>query len=425
MQDAESVGYTGVVNYYQKRQRYSPTRSSLQQPAKRPFSKIVVAIIVVGIVVGGLVLFGGKGSISSLVKSEPPKPKKVRIEGRYLFTGTVVWARYMQDWSKNADGTYNYAYPFSGLDSFERSKYDAWTADLECASGAEEVSAAQAAGELIFNCRPEFLPSAAKYFNFFNLANNHSDNLGQAGLQETRDNLIKNGIMPWGDPDPGKTDNICEIMALPVRVISTLDGKETSKKAELPVAFCSWEYFFRLPKDGEIETMKPYADKMPVFAFLQAGAEYRSIADDYQHYMTHKIMDQGPEFVVANSAHWVQDGEVYKGKPILYSTGNFIFDQQTNKEVTRSASLDGSFSIPYTKDLEKWLALGPECKTYKDSCLSKIKQQKLKKPQLNLTYDLIAGDDSNKLSKRADSAIQAAVEQRVGWNAMLTALGQQ
>lgn len=387
----------------------------------------IVAILFLVVVVGGGLWFFQKGnhSLSSIVKKEPPKPQPVRVEGKYLFNGTVVWARYMQQWSKNPDGTLNYAYPFSGLDTFNRQAYDAWTADLECASGAEEISDASAINDLIFNCRPEFLPEAAKYFTFLNLANNHSDNLGQDGLEETRANLAKNNIQYWGDPNPDNTDNACEVMALPVRVISELDGKESTTKASLPVAFCAWEYFFRLPKDGEIEMMKPYADVMPVFAFLQAGVEYQAKADDYQKYMAHKIMDQGPEFVVANSAHWVQDGEIYQGKPILYSTGNFIFDQQYNKEVTRSASLDGSFSLKYDKNIAKWLELGPSCKAHKDSCFNQIKQAKLAKPELSLKYDLIAGDNSNKLSKRADPTIQAAVEQRVGWPAMKTVLNQQ
>jgi hypothetical protein len=415
-----------MTQYPSSRYRSYGTWQPKQSKPKRRLGReaLILVCIIIGIV-GGFWLFSSSdGSLAWLVKKEPPKPEKVRIEGRYLFNGTVVWARYMQDWSKKADGTLNYAYPFSGLHSFDRGKYDAWTADLECASGAQQISPEAAANELVFNCRPEFLPEAAKYFTFFNLANNHSDNLGQDGLEETRTNLIKNGIMPWGDPDPGKTQNYCEIMALPVRVISTQSGRESNQKAELPVAFCAWEYFFRLPKDGEIESMKQYADVMPVFAFIQAGVEYRPKADDYQHYMAHKIADQGPAFVVANSAHWVQDGEVYKGIPILYSTGNFIFDQQTNNEVTRSASLDGTMTIKYTPELQKWLDLAPSCKKYKDDCFEKIKAMHLKKTELSFTYDLVAGDDSNKLSKRAGDAVQQAVEERVGWDAIKAALGQ-
>ncbi len=289
----------------------------------------------------------------------------------------------------------------------------------------EQISTVVQETETAFNCRPEFLPEAAKYFTFFNLANNHTrDFNGQAALDETRTHLQKNGFQYWGDFEPGKTDNICEVMALPVRIISTTKDKESSTKANLPIAFCAWHYFFRLPLPGEIETMKKYAEVMPVFAFMQAGIEYRPSADDYQRMMAHKIADQGPLMVVVNSAHWVQDGEVYKGIPIVYSTGNFLFDQQFDSEVTRSASLDGSMTIKYTKELEKWLALGDSCKTHKDNCFEQITQQGLKKPQISFKYSLVAGDNSNRLSKRANSTIQQAVEERVGWAAMKAALGQ-
>lgn len=412
-------------------QRYtSYQRPYLQQPRKPKRPKrlpkfLIIALLALGIV-GAYAVFGNGGaSLPSIIKKDPPKPEKVRVEGRYLFNGTVVWARHMQTWSANADGTTNYAYPFSGLNTFDRSKYDAWTADLECPVMAEDIPVSQQVSETAFNCRPEFLPEAAKFFDIFNLANNHTrDFNGQAALDETRTQLAKNGIQYFGDFEPGKLSNACEVMALPVRVISSTEGKETSVKGDLPVAFCSWHYFFRLPSPGEIETMKQYTAVMPTFAFIQAGIEYRASADEYQRMMAKKAADQGPSFVVVNSAHWVQDGEVYNGVPILYSTGNFIFDQQSNAEVMRSASLDGNMTIKYTPELDKWLALGASCKAHKDTCFEQIKTEGLQKPELSFTYDLVAGDGSNKLTKRADATVQAAVEQRVGWAAIKSALGQ-
>jgi hypothetical protein len=311
------------------------------------------------------------------------------------------------------------------LDSFERSKYDAWLADLECPVMNEEFSVAEQTTATAFNCRPEFLPEAAKYFTFFNLANNHTrDFNGQAALDETRQHLQTAGIQHFGDFEPGKTDNICEVVGLPVRVISKQGDTESTQTGTLPVAFCAWHYFFRLPQPSEIETMKKYVEIMPTFAFMQAGIEYRANPDEYQKMMARKIADLKPTFVVVNSAHWVQSGEVYNDVPILYSTGNFIFDQQTNSEVTRSASLDATTTINYSDDLQKWLDLGESCKAYHDSCFEQIKQQGLTKPELKLSYDLVAGDDSNKLTRKASAEVQAAVEQRVGWPAMKAILGQ-
>lgn len=404
--------------------RKSYNRPYLHQPkrAKKP-KKIILLLIIIALIGGFFWLFGDKdGGLTSVIKKGP---EKVRVEGHYLFSGTVVWARNMQDWSKNPDGSTNYAYPFSGLDTFERSKYDAWLADLECPVMNEEFSVAAQTTATAFNCRPEFLPEASKYFTFFNLANNHTrDFNGQAALDETRRHLETANIQHFGDFEPGKTNNICEVVGLPVRVISKQGDIESSQTGTLPVAFCAWHYFFRLPQPSEIETMKQYVEAMPTFAFMQAGIEYRASPDEYQKMMAHKIADLNPSFVVVNSAHWVQSGEVYNDVPILYSTGNFIFDQQTNSEVTRSASLDAAITINYSTDLQKWLDLGESCKSYHDKCFDQIKQQGLIKPELKLSYDLVAGDDSNKLTKKAGSEVQAAVEQRVGWPAMKAALGQ-
>ncbi|HZM63669.1 MAG TPA: CapA family protein, partial [Candidatus Saccharimonadales bacterium] len=388
---------------------------------KRHSGRWLFGLIVIAAV--GFFWLKGGDSLPSIIKTEPPQ--KIRIEGRYLFSGTVVWARNMQEWSKNPDGSTNYAYPFSGLNTFDRNKYDAWLADLECPVMDENFSIAKQTTVTAFNCRPEFLPEAAKYFTFFNLANNHTrDFNGQAALDETREHLKTSGIQYFGDFEPGKTDNICEVVGLPVKVVSKQGGTESSTTATLPAAFCAWHYFFRLPQPGEIEAMKKYVEAMPTFAFMQAGIEYRASPDEYQKTMARKIADLKPSFVIVNSAHWVQNGEVYKGVPILYSTGNFIFDQQTNNEVTRSASLDAAMTIDYSDDLQKWLDLGESCKTYHDDCFTKIKAQHLVKPTLKLRYDLVAGDDSNKLTKKADASVQAAVEQRVGWPAMKAALGQ-
>jgi poly-gamma-glutamate synthesis protein (capsule biosynthesis protein) len=399
----------------------------LQRPPKRHRGRklVVLALIVFGIVGAFYFFGGGDAKLPSIIKKEPPKPQKVRVEGRYLFNGTVVWARHMQEWSAKPDGTTNYAYPFSGMDTFDRNKYDAWVADLECPVMTEEISTARQETETAFNCRPEFLPEAAKYFDVFNLANNHTrDFNGQAALDETRQHLEKNGLQYFGDFEPGKLDNICEVVAMPVRVISELEGVESSEDASLPVALCSWHYFFRLPSGTEIETMKKYADIMPTFAVVQAGVEYRATADQYQRQIAHDVADLGPSFVLVNSAHWVQNGEVYNNIPILYSTGNFLFDQQYNAEVTRSASLDANMSIPYTKELQKWLDLGNTCKAFHDDCFEKITDQGFKKPATSFKYDLVAGDNSGKLTKKADPTIQAAVEARVGWPAMRAALGQ-
>jgi len=270
---------------------------------------------------------------------------------------------------------------------------------------------------LKFNCRPEFLPYAAKYFNLINLANNHTDNEdGMVGLTETRERLSKvPGLQYFGTFDPAVANDICEVIGLPVRLKV---GTHEVGKANLPVAFCAWHYVFRLPRPGEIAVMKKFARLMPVFAFAHMGKEYIPKADAVQESIAHTIIDQGPEFLIANQSHWVQNAEVYKGKLIVYSTGNFIFDQ-LDAETNRGDNIAVNLSLQVDDNVRKWLSLGKSCLVFHDACFSEAQNVGLKKVSLQLDYGVVASQGGYRdLTHLADSATQKAVEQRMGWAAV-------
>lgn len=339
-------------------------------------------------------------------KAQLDVPKQ--IVGRYLLNGTVTWARAVE---KIANGDYNQ--PFSMLDTFNRQQYDAWSTDFECPITNNVVPYQTQIDKLIFNCRPEFLPAASKYFNIFDLANNHTDNQnGEVGLAETRQHLKDAGVQYFGTFDAADSQNVCEVLALPVRVQKS---DKTEEKASLPVVFCGWHYFYRKPRPNEIAVMDKYAKIMPVFAFAEMGVEYHPKADDIQTEIAHQIVDEGPDFLIANNPHWVQNTEVYKGKLIVYSTGNFIFDQ-LDSETNRSVSIDIGMTIPYDENVAKWLALAPSCSAFHDNCLEQAVQQNLTKVPIKYNFGVVAGQNGYKqITHKADAATQAAVETRTNW----------
>ncbi len=338
------------------------------------------------------------------------------VSGKYLFSGTIVLARAIE---KYANGDYNQ--PFSQFSSFEPEKYDGWMADLECPVTNNNVSYQEQINNLVFNCRPEWLVNYSKYFNLVNLSNNHTNNMGQVGFIETQKNLYASGIQSVGNYDPSVTDDDCEVIALPIKVVKSGGQKE---KGEIPIAFCAFHYFFRLPKAGEIETVQRYAKTMPVFGFMHIGVEYLPKAGADQVNVGHAIIDSGAEFVVGNSPHWVQNSEVYKGKPIFYSTGNLMFDQ-LDFETQRGLSVDVGLDIKYDDNVAKWLELGKQCKVRRDSCLEQAENQGLTKPNIKLTYEPIANFTGNKkLTKKGDAALQAGVEERLNWTKTKAELGQ-
>jgi hypothetical protein len=163
---------------------------------------------------------------------------------------------------------------------------------------------------------------------------------------------------------------------------------------------------------------------MPTFGFMHIGVEYLPKAGADQVNVGHAIIDSGAEFVIANSPHWVQNGEVYKGKPIFYSTGNFIFDQ-LDYETQRGLNVEVTMQVKYDENISKWLELGKQCKARHDDCLDRAEKLGLTKPNIKLVYKPIANSTGNKkITKKGDSALQAGVEERLGWVQMKQQLGQ-
>src|SRR5690606_12745117 len=137
----------------------------------------------------------------SMSESQP-----VKVSGKYMFSGTVVLARAVENAAKTTNG-YDYSQPFGGMDSFQPEQYDEWLVDWECPSSSKvTIPYAQQVANLQFNCRPEWLPQFSKYFSMANLANNHSGDLGQETFLETQQNLSKGGLQIVGNYDPAKTD---------------------------------------------------------------------------------------------------------------------------------------------------------------------------------------------------------------------------
>lgn len=339
-----------------------------------------------------------------------------QIEGKYLFSGTIVMARAVE---RAAVG--NYEQPFSKFETFNPGQYDGWLADLECPATNKVVSYQQQITNLIFNCHPNWFPALKKYFTMFNLANNHTGDMGAAGFTETQTNLATAGFQIVGSPDPSIKEDACEVMALSVR-LQKPDGK--TEKGALPIAVCAFHYFFRTPKAGEMDIVKEYAQIMPVFGLMHVGVEYRPNSDANQQQVAHTLVDNGASFVIGNSPHWVQESEVYKGKPIFYSTGNFIFDQLESEE-QRGVSIAVDMKLTADGNVEKWLALGEQCRKHRDNCLEAAKQQKLQKIPVTLTYKPIGSSGGNKkLTQLADPKLQASIEERLRWSATKTGLGQ-
>lgn len=335
------------------------------------------------------------------------------ISTNLLFTGNIYLSRYINDWSMASP--LKYAYPFSRLNEFDRQSYNAWIGGLECpvVAGISQTSAQENA-TLRFNCSPDYLPDLSKWFNIVTLANNHTDNQGVGGFTETQANLDKNNIQYFGHYDPRALNDICDVISTPVDVTLS-DG--TKKSGNLPVAMCGYNGVFRVPTDESAAVVKNYSDYMPVIAMPHMGKEYVASADQLKINFYRKLIDYGADMVLGDHPHWIQGSESYKGHLIVYSMGNFLFDQQDTTEVTRSAAIRLVMTSKDTGSilLDKWLLIGEQCKTYKDDCLNLIKEQGLKKVSLEYQFGVVGSNDAQKITKPATQAQTASILERLDW----------
>jgi poly-gamma-glutamate synthesis protein (capsule biosynthesis protein) len=384
---------------------------------RRHLGKWLVWIVFIALVGGGFYYLLNRPTTSGTPDDKTitvkPTPKTTSVSSNVLFLGNTYWGRYINDWSMASK--LKYAYPFSRLNEFHRDQYNAWISGLECPlKSGVNMTSAEEDSTLTFNCSPDYLPEAKKWFTAFTLANNHTDNQGIDGFTETKANLEKTGIQYFGHYDPRALDDICDVISLPV----TVEKDDKSKlEGSLPVAMCGYHAVFRIPTAESVAIMKEYSKYMPVIAMPHMGAEYKTQPDQLKIDFYKSLIDGGADMVLGDHPHWIQPTESYKGHLIVYSMGNFLFDQQDQLDVVRSA---GIRVVMQTKDtnselLDKWLALGATCEDYQDDCLAQAKQQNLQKLDISYKFGVVGTNDGDKIVKPATAQQQADILQRLNW----------
>lgn len=90
-----------------------------------------------------------------------------------------------------------------------------------------------------------------------------------------------------------------------------------------------------------IQNAKAKVDKLIVS--VHWGEEYRADPTKRQIEMGHKLIDLGTDLVVGHHPHVIGPTEEYKNGLIVYSLGNFIFDQYFSKETMEGGVLEITF----------------------------------------------------------------------------------
>lgn len=145
------------------------------------------------------------------------------------------------------------------------------------------------------------------------LANNHALNQGESGVEETAQLLRQHQIEPLGLTDqPLYTTVKNNRLAWLGYTDLGATGSSIASADEQQVI-------------KDISLAKKQADIVVVF--FHWGVEYENQPSNRQRHLARTAIDSGADLVLGNHPHWIQSAEWYKNKMIMYSHGNFIFDQ--------------------------------------------------------------------------------------------------
>ncbi len=143
-----------------------------------------------------------------------------------------------------------------------------------------------------------------------NLANNHTLNYGQEGLEETEKILSDNGIAWVGD-----------------------NNLEIIEKNGIKFGFLGFDFVDKMPKDSDFQKIRDSKKQVDVLIpMVHWGVEYTTIPTKTQKLIAKDLVNSGADVVIGGHPHWVQDIDYINGRPIFYSLGNFVFDQPWSQE---------------------------------------------------------------------------------------------
>lgn len=193
-------------------------------------------------------------------------------------------------------------------------------------------------------CEPRYVDFAKANNNTVAaLANNHVCDYGIGGMRDTVAALEKENItyLGVGENESQAHEGVTqEINGRKISIFNYMDSNNFAEYSYDQIPYANgvapgYSAYNREVAQSQISQASENGDF--VIAFMHFGNEYSKSPNDAQNRIAHELIDYGADVVVGAHPHVVQGIEMYKGKPIFYSLGDFIFDLE------REDTLDSYF----------------------------------------------------------------------------------
>ncbi len=222
--------------------------------------------------------------------------------------------------------------PFAPFSSILKSA-DIRIGNLECviATGGR----AEPGKPFTFRAHPRTLKILGRHFDAVSLANNHSGDFGPEAFGEMLGLLDRQGIAHFGggrDLARAHEPLVIERRGLRIALLGYNEFFPRRFEADHDKAGVAWSDDDQVRLDI-VEARRRHGADI-VIPVMHWGWEFEHLASRRQRDLARLMIDAGADAVVGGHPHVTQDVEHYRGKPILYSLGNFVFDSFTDEDTT-------------------------------------------------------------------------------------------
>ncbi len=252
---------------------------------------------------------------------ETPEQTPVRI----LFVGDMMLDRSVK---LRTQASKDPAYPFQRLPQNWFDSFDYAVANME---GSVTDKRRSPEKSIDFQFDPSVLPVLKNLgVDAFSQANNHALDQGNIGYDDSVRRMREAGFLVFGHQV--RDDQVA-------LATTTVKGER--------FAFLGFNTtdnpLDRIAASSTLALAKSEAEH--VIVFMHWGTEYRDKPDASSIDTAHWLIDHGADIVIGGHPHWTQGFSTYKDKPIIWSLGNFIFDQdfsvQTRQGLAVTLTFDG------------------------------------------------------------------------------------
>lgn len=191
-----------------------------------------------------------------------------------------------------------------------------------------------------------------------NLANNHILDFGEPGLKDTIAALDKARIAHVGagkNISDAQKPVIITKNGIKVGILGFTDNEptwvaQTNKAGTNYIKVDDHKTIVNL-----IKQLRPQVDILIVS--LHWGPNMKELPSEHFIKFAHKLIHEGVDIIHGHSAHILQPVEIYRGKVILYDTGDFIDDYDVDKVLRNDQT--ALFVVTVNKDRPRKLQLIP------------------------------------------------------------------